>query len=430
MAERIAIIDGLRTPMCKSGGAFKNIEADDLGAYVVKELVARTELPLGEIDEFIFGNVSHPVHAANISRVIALKSSLPTNLIAHTISRNCSSGMDAITSGIEKMLCGEAKVILAGGTESMSNIPLLYNKEMTNFFLKIFRAKTFPQRLGALFSFRPRFLKPVVGLTQGLTDPISGLIMGLTAEVLSREFLVTREEQDEFALRSHQKACQAIQEGRLAEEIVPVVIGPDYKKVQYHDDGPRPQQTIEALRKLKPYFDRRTGSVTVGNSCQVTDSAAAVFIMRESKAKSMGYKPLGYVRGYAYAALEPHRMGLGPAYATAKLLEKTNYTVKDFDLIELNEAFATQVIANERAFASDAFAKTYLSRSKALGEIDPDRLNVNGGAIALGHPVGMTGTRLVITLIKELRRQNKNLGLATLCVGGGQGGAMALEVES
>lgn len=429
MKERIAIIDGIRTPFCKSGGTFKALSADDLGAIVVKELLARTEFPPAEIDELIFGNVAQPANAANITRVISLKAGLPQSLIAQTVHRNCASGMQSITTAANKILAEETDIVLAGGTESMSQIPLLFGRKMSTLFLKLFKAKTLLKKIKALASFRFSYLKPVIGLEQGLTDPICGLNMGLTAETLSREFHITREEQDTFALLSHQRALKAIEEGRLAEEIVPVPVPPDYRTVQMKDDGPRENQTLEALQKLKPYFDRRTGTVTVGNSCSISDGAAAVLVMKESKAKERNLKPLGYLRDYTYAGLDGARMGLGPVYATAKLLDKTGLSMKDFTLIELNEAFATQVIACEKAFASDSFSKKFLQRDKAVGEIDRQRLNVNGGAIALGHPVGTTGTRLVITLLKELRRRKQNLGLATLCVGGGQGAALAIEVE-
>ncbi|MFT4553242.1 MAG: acetyl-CoA acetyltransferase family protein [Chlamydiales bacterium] len=429
MKERIAIIDGIRTPFCKAGGVLKETSSDDLGAYVVKELMIRTAFPKEKIDELIFGCVGQPVDATNVARVLALKAGLPISLPACTVQRNCASGMEALTSAANQILAGQAEVILAGATEAMSQIPLLYNKKMTAMFTRLAKAKTVGEKLSALASFRPSFLKPIIGLEAGLTDPICGMIMGLTAEILSREFKIGRDEQDEFALNSHKKAANAMKKGYLAEEIIPIPVAPRFSQLQTEDDGPRKDQTLEALGKLKPYFDRVAGSVTVGNSCQITDGACATLLMTESKAKEMGYTPIGYLREYAYAALEPDRMGLGPVYATAKLFERTGLSVSDFDLFEMNEAFAVQVIANQRAFASDEFSKKYLGREKALGKIDPEKLNVNGGAIALGHPVGATGTRLVITLLKELKRRKKNLGLASLCVGGGQGAALALEVE-
>ncbi len=413
MNERIAIIDGIRTPFGKAGGMLKDMTADELGAVVVKEIMARNPL---EIDEVIFGNVAQPSDAANVSRVIALKGGLPDRVPAMTVHRNCASGMESITSAASRILIGDSDIILAGGTESMSNIPLLYGRKMTALFADLAKAKTTMQKSSVLLRFRPSFLKPRVGVIEGLTDPICGLVMGLTAENLAREFHITREAQDEFSLRSHQLAANAIESGLFDDEIVPVPVAPAYKVVAKQDEGVRKGQTIEQLQKLRPYFDRVAGTVTVGNSSQLTDGAAAVIVMTESKAKAMGLKPLGYLKAYAYAGLEPHRMGMGPYYATSKLFKRTGMTMKDIDLIEMNEAFAAQILANFVAFEKD------------LGKINIDRFNVNGGAIALGHPVGTSGTRLVITLLKELRRRNLRRGLASLCVGGGQGAALVLEV--
>jgi acetyl-CoA C-acetyltransferase/acetyl-CoA acyltransferase len=258
-----------------------------------------------------------------------------------------------------------------------------------------------------------------------LTDPVSGLIMGETAEVLAEDFGITRRQQDEFALESHRRAVAAQERGILGEEITPVpaeVAGQEIKE----DIGPRRDQSLEALAKLKPYF-KEGGTVTVGNSCQITDGAAALLLMPGEAARAEGRQPLGYLRAFAYAGCDPRRMGLGPIFATHKLFEQTGLGLKDVELIEMNEAFAAQVIANEKAFASESFAREKLGRGQALGEIDPGRLNVNGGAIALGHPVGATGTRLVLTLLKEMRRRGLHRGLATLCVGGGQGAALLLE---
>lgn len=429
MKDRIAILGGVRTPFCKAGGILTTLSADDLGALVVKELMARTSVAPASIDEVIIGNVAQPVDAANVARVIALKANLPTETVAYTVHRNCASGMQAITSGANLILAGEANTVLVGGTESMSNIPLLFGRSMTKLFTRLFKAKTPVQKLQAILSFRPHFLKPVIGLQKGLTDPISGMNMGETAEVLSREFHITREEQDNFALRSHQLAVAAAEKGVLAEEILPVPLPPEYRSAQDKDDGPRPEQTMEALAKLRPYFDRKMGSVTVGNTCPISDGAAVTILTSESRARELGVTPLGYLKAYSYAALDGSRMGLGPVYSTAKLLAKTGMTIDDFDLVELNEAFAAQVLACLKAFGSAEFARKYLSQSRAVGELSVDKLNVNGGAIALGHPVGATGARMVITLLKELRRRGKQSGLATLCVGGGQGAALALEVN-
>ncbi|MCH8211119.1 MAG: thiolase family protein [Planctomycetes bacterium] len=427
MEPRIAILDGVRTPFCKAGGELQGAGADDLGAIVVRELLARTGVRPDRIDELIFGNVAQPPHAANIARVISLKAGLPGSLVAYTVHHNCASGIQSITTAAGHIRTGQADLVIAGGTESMSGIPLIYGAQMTALFVQLFKARTMGQRLKALASFRPAHLKPVVALQLGLMDPICGLNMGQTAEVLAREFGITREDQDAFALASHQKAVAAADSGRFAEEIVPVATPPDYARIQLVDDGPRPNQSTEALAKLKPYFDRQVGTVTPGNTCPITDGAAAVLLASERMTKELGIEPLGYITGSAYAALDGSRMGLGPVYATAKLLDQTGLRLNEFDIIELNEAFAVQVIANERAFESEAFAHEHLNRDRALGALDPSRLNVNGGAIALGHPVGATGTRLVLTTLLELHRRHVHRGLATLCVGGGQGAAVALE---
>ncbi len=427
MSSRIAIINGVRTPFCKAGGALKNVGADDLGAFVIRELLARTDLDPDCIDEVVMGNVAQPVHAANVARVIASKAGLPDHIVAHTVHRNCASGMQSLTTAATQINSGEADLVIAGGTESMSQIPLLFGAKMTELFMRLMRARTLGQRLKVLASFRPSFLKPVVAIQLGLTDPICGLNMGETAEVLAREFGITRDQQDAFALRSHQRAVEAQKAGRLAEEIVPIPAMPRYDRIHSADDGPRAEQSQEALKRLRPFFDRHAGTVTAGNACPLTDGAVALLLASEQKANQLGLEPIGYITASAYAGLEGRRMGLGPAYATGKLLEQSGAELSDFDLIEVNEAFAAQVIANQHAFVSKSFAKNELGRKKPLGELDDEKLNVNGGAIAFGHPVGATGSRLVLTMLNELRRRDLKRGLATLCVSGGQGAAIALE---
>lgn len=426
MSERIAVISGVRTPFGKGNGIFKDLEADELGAAVIRETAIRAPIPAEMIDEVIMGNVLQPANSTNIARIAAVKAGLPESIPAYTVNRNCASGMEAIVNGVNKIRLGQADVILAGGMESMSNFPVLFPKEMKDFLTNISKAKTFGDKLKAALTFRPNFIKPQV---PEIADPLCGLSMGQTAENLSRDFKITREEQDKFALRSQLRAAKATQDGLFQDEIFPLPVPPKYEKMQLIDEGPRGNQTLEALEKLKPVFDPLTGSVTAGNSSPITDGAACVILMRESKAKELGLKPIGYIKDFASAGLDPARMGLGPVYATSKLLAKTNLEVKDFDLIEINEAFAAQVLAVMKAFESDEFARTKLGRDKALGAIDLEKLNVNGGAIALGHPLGASGARLILTLLLELKRRNKHLGLATLCVGGGQGEACIVEVD-
>ena len=422
--EKVVIVDGLRTPYIKAGTEFKDTSAIELGRIALRELVERSEIDPSIIDEVIIGNVSQPVDSSNPSRVIALRAMIPRAVPAYTVNRNCASGMQAVTNAYLQIIAGESDVVAAGGVESMSQIPFYFTPQLQEMITNFQRAKTLTQRISILKSIRPAHLKPVIGVMLGLTDPVCGKNMGQTAEILAREFEISREDQDAFSLTSHQKAAAARE--KLAEEIVPVFPAPGYKPVE-QDNGPREQQTMEALKKLKPVFDRRYGTVTAGNASQLTDGAAMLLIMSESKAKALGYKPLAYIRGFAYAGLDPARMGLGPVFATHMILKKTKLKLKDIDLIELNEAFAAQVIACEKAFASKEFAKEHFGVKTAIGVLDREKLNVNGGAIALGHPVGSTGARLILTLIKELERRNQSMGLATLCIGGGQGGAVIIE---
>jgi acetyl-CoA acetyltransferase family protein len=423
----VAIVEGVRTPFAKAFGVLADVPAQELGRLATAALLQRASLRPDQIDQVVFGNVAMPPDAANVARVIALTAGIPRDRIAHTVQRNCASGMEAITTAAGLVRLGEARTVVAGGTESMSRIPLLYNDEATEMYGRLFRAKKWWQRLGTLLRFRPRHFKPVPGVQLGLTDPVCGLIMGATAELVAEDFGITRAEQDAYALQSHQRATAALGRCVLSEEITPVPAEAAGQEVK-EDVGPRKGQTLETLAKLKPFF-KEGGTVTVGNSCPLTDGAAAVLVMPGEAARAEGRTPLGYLRAFAYAGCDPARMGLGPAYATAKLLDKTGLTLRDVDLIELNEAFAAIVLGNERAFASEKFARDNLGRAAPLGEIDPEKLNVNGGAIALGHPVGATGTRLVLTLLKELRRRGLRRGLATLCVGGGQGAVLLVETN-
>ncbi len=425
MSDRIAVVSGVRTPFCKSGGVLADYEADDLGAFAIQEAVARSGLRPEDVDEVVIGNVITPPQSANPARVAAVKAGLPITTSAITVSRNCASGLEAIAIACDKIRLGHAKIVVAGGMESMSHFPLLFSERMRKFLMGVKKSKGFWQRLVAWTKVRPSLFVPEM---PGLTDPLCGLNMGQTAEVLVREFSIAREDQDKFALQSQQRAARAKAGGRLAEEIVPIPLPPKFDKLQESDDGIRDDQTIQALESLKPAFDRLAGTVTAGTASQVTDGAAALVLMSEAEAKARGIKPMGYITAYASTGLAPSRMGLGPAYATSKLLSLTGMNLEDFDLIEINEAFAAQVLSAVNAMASDAFAQKELGRTSALGSIDLERLNVNGGALALGHPLGASGTRMVLTLLKELHRRGRTKGLATLCVGGGQGQAMAVEV--
>jgi acetyl-CoA acetyltransferase family protein len=428
MKDRLAIIDGLRTPFAKAGGPLKTVTADRLGSIVVRELLYRIPLSATQIDHVIIGNVAQPAHAANIARVIALQSGISPEIPAYTVHRNCASGMESITTAAISIFSGQSEIVLAGGTESMSNIPLLFNSKMTSFFETLMTCKTPMQRLMQLLRFRPSFLKPVIGVMQGLTDPVCELVMGLTAENIANDFKISRSDQDQFALQSHQRAIQAETAHFFNAERM--VLPPIFSKMPaiMTDHGPRESQSLDALSKLKPYFDRKNGTVTVGNACPLTDGAAAMVVMAESKARQLGITPLGYISGFAYAGLDPSRMGLGPVYAMHKVFQKTGYKMADMDLIEINEAFAAQVLGCVRACDDADYCKRHLNTDR-LGEIDIDRLNINGGAIALGHPVGTSGSRLILTLLHALRQTGKQRGVATLCIGGGQGGACIVEVS-
>jgi acetyl-CoA C-acetyltransferase/acetyl-CoA acyltransferase len=421
--ERLVIVDGVRTPFCKAGTELAALGADELGRIAVSALLTRTDLDPTLIDEVIFGCVAQPADTANVARVIALRAGIPQSVPAVTVHRNCASGCEAITQAQEKMLAGRGKIFVVGGAESMSNIPLLFNSSAAKKFGQLARAKSFVQRAKAFAAFRPADFRPRIGLLLGLTDPVCNLNMGETAEVLAREFDISRAVQDAFALQSHLRAAAARE--KLADEICPVFQADG--KVIGQDNGVRENQSFDALAKLKPQFDRRNGSVTAGNASQITDGAVALLVMSESRAKELGFTPLGVLTGYAYAGCDPVRMGLGPVFAIARAEEQTKLTPADADIIEINEAFAAQVVAVIKCAASEEFARAQLHRNEPLGEIPSAKLNVNGGSIALGHPVGATGARLVLTALKELKRRNARRALVSLCIGGGQGAALWLE---
>lgn len=415
IGERVVLVAGIRTPFCKAGSNLASLTAADLGKSAASALLSRTGIDAGHLDEVIVGCVAQPADSMNLARVIALRAGVPKEVPALTVHRNCASGFEAVTQAWLRIRAGEGKLYLVGGVESMSNIPLLFPKSAAGKFVSLGRAKSPVQKIGAMASFRPVDFAPQIGLKLGLSDAVAGLNMGETAEILAREFGISREEQDIFALRSHQKAAAAA--GRLAEEIAPSY---DTRKgkAAVQDNGVRPEQTMQALAKLQPVFERDTGTVTAGNSSQITDGAVFLLVSSESEAEKLGIEPLGVLRGYAYAGCDPARMGLGPVPAIKKLLERSKLTLADADLVEINEAFAAQVLSVLKNLKSEGM------------EVPDDRLNVNGGGIALGHPVGASGARLILTALKELKRRNGKNALASLCVGGGQGGAVWLEAYS
>ena len=402
--NRLVIIDGLRTPFCRMGTDLATLGADELGRIAVSALLTRTGLDPALIDEVIFGCVGQPMDSANIARVIALRAGIPEKVPAATVHRNCASGFEAFTSAYERMCAGRGSVFLVGGTESMSQVPMVFQEETAAKFAALGKAKSSARKLAALAAFRPSDIEPRIGLKMGLTDPVCGMGMGDTAELLAREHGISREEQDAFALRSHQRAVAA--EARLAEEICPVWLGGN---AIVKDNGPRPDTSAEALAGLRPIFDPY-GSVTAGNSSQITDGAVALLVMSEERALELKLKPIGALTAYAYTGCDPRRMGLGPVSAIAAANERGGLKLADADLVEVNEAFAAQVLAVDK-----------------LLPLPQDRLNVNGGSIALGHPVGATGARLILSSLRELARRGARRALLSLCVGGGQGGAIWLE---
>lgn len=443
----VVIVDGLRTPFAKADTKLKTVHPAELGRIALRELFARTNFDPNLVDEVIIGNTGSPSDAVNIGRVVALGAGVPQRVSAHTVHRNCASAMESIATGFDKIKAGMAEVVVAGGTESMSQMPLIYSNEVTKAIAGLGAARSPVQQLGAIAGLVGADVKSIMGLlttspmarapykpriaiVEGLTDPFVGKNMGETAELLAKEWNLSREDQDKFALQSHQRAVAAMKSGVMAEEITPVYLPPNFKEVVEQDIGPRDGQSMEALGKLKPIFDRKTGTVTAGNACPITDGAAMVLVMSRENAEKLGLKPLARVLSYAFAGLEPERMGLGPVYATPIALRRAGLEFSDLDFIELNEAFAAQVLACTAAMESDKFAREKLDLPKALGKVDFTKMNVNGGAIALGHPVGATGTRLVLTLMRQLKRSGKEFGLATLCIGGGQGGAMILQNEA
>jgi acetyl-CoA C-acetyltransferase/acetyl-CoA acyltransferase len=399
---RLAIIDGVRTPFCRMGTDLASLSADELGRVAVSALLAKTGLDPALLDEVVIGCVCQPFDAANIARVIALRAGIPESVPAATVNRNCASGMESLTAAAERMAAGRGSVFIVGGAESMTNVPLLYRPEAARKFGTLAKAKSVTGKIGAMARFRVGDFQPRIGLQMGLTDPVSGLNMGETAELLARENNIPREAQDAFAHRSHERAVAAPQAG----EICPVYV--DGRAIM-RDNGPRTDSSLAGLAKLRPVFDRH-GTVTAGNSSQVTDGAVSLLVMSPKRAAELELKPLGFLTHYAYTGCDPARMGLGPVSAMAKASKDAGLKVEDADIVEINEAFAAQVLA-------------VLQRVPVPAE----KLNVNGGAISLGHPVGATGARLVLGALLELRRRGGRRALVSLCVGGGQGAALWLE---
>jgi len=422
----VFIVAANRTPQAKSGGELKDVAAPYLGSYLIERMVSDLNIPSDEIDEVIMGNVGNPPKYPNIGRVIALEAGLHKKTSGYSVHRNCASGLEALSQGFLKVAGGRAEVIAVGGVENMSQMPLIYGEEMTELFINVMKAKSVGDKLKALSQFRPPYLSPIVAIEQGLTDPFCGLNMGQTAEVLAREFNISREEQDAFAQSSHERAITAMKEGRFDDEILPIIVGSKLSKLLSNDVGPRESSSIEKLGKLRPYFDRKSGTVTVGNACPITDGGSALMLVSEDALKKYNLDPIAKIVDYHFHGLEPERMGMGPLLAMDGVFKRTGLNLDQMDLVEINEAFAAQVIAVRKAMV-DKKAAARFNVEKAWGEIPDEKFNVNGGAIALGHPVGSTGSRLVVTLAHELMKRKATYGVASLCIGGGQGGAVIIE---
>ncbi|HET9045046.1 MAG TPA: acetyl-CoA C-acetyltransferase [Burkholderiales bacterium] len=432
MNKAIYIIDGARTPFLKSRNKPGPFAASDLATMAGRAVLTRQPFEPSELDEVIVGCAAPSVDEVNIGRVVALRMGCGQKVPGWTVMRNCASGMQALDSAIANFESGRSNLVLAGGVDALSRASLIFSDAMTLWFSNFFAAKTAGQKVAALAKFRLGYLAPVIGIMKGLTDPNVGLIMGQTAENLAHRFGITRTQMDELAARSHARVVRAQESGRfldahdgLAPEIAPIYErnGTLYKD----DDGVRKDSTVENLAKLKPFFDRKYGSVTAGNSSQITDGAAWLLLATEEAVKRHDLKPVGRIVDSQWAGLDPAQMGLGPVHAATPILQRHRLGLNDLDAWEINEAFAAQVIGCLEAWKSDAYSREQLGLDRALGALDPEKLNVDGGAIALGHPVGASGARIVLHLLHVLKRNQGKRGIATICIGGGQGGAMLVE---
>lgn len=420
----VYVVDGVRTPFLKARGAPGAFRASDLALVAGRALLARTGVEPDALDEVILGCVSSGPDEANIARVVGLRLGCAERVPALTVQRNCASGMQALDSAAAEIATGRADLVLAGGTEAMSHHPVLFNESMVAWLALWNRSRTLSSRGRALLRLRPAHFAPVIGLLRGLTDPVVGLSMGQTAEQTAADFDIARVDMDEFAVRSHERLAAARAAGHLAE------IEPLYDRaghVHEHDDGLREDTSVAQLARLRPVFDRPLGQVTAGNSAQVTDGATLLLLASEAAVERQDLPVLGRIVDSQWAGLEPARMGLGPAHAMAPIMERRGLDSPDIDAWEINEAFAAQILACLAAWEDAAFCAKALGRDRPFAPIPLENLNVDGGAIALGHPVGASGARIVLHVLKVLARTGGRRGMASLCVGGGQGGAMLVE---
>jgi acetyl-CoA acyltransferase len=424
---RVAVIRGLRTPFAKSGTHYAHLSALDLGKLVVAELVQRSGINPNDVQELVFGNVIPSVKAPNIAREIVLGTGLPRKIPGYTVGKACASANQAITSASDLIARGYADTVIAGGAESLSDIPILFSKNFSDALVSASKQKSVGGKLGAFTKIRPRDLAPD---TPAIAESTTGLTMGESAEKMAKENGITREAQDKFALQSHQRAAEATASGRFKDEVMTVLVPPSFDNVVETDNLIRADSTLEGLAKLRPVFDRRYGTITAGNASPLTDGASAVLLMSEEKAKALGIKPLGFIRSYAYAATDPFDQLLqGPVFALPTALERAKVKLEEIGVIEMHEAFAAQVLSNIQWIGSKKIAQEKLGRNDPVGTIDPESINRTGGSIALGHPFGATGARIVTTVCNELQRTGQQYGLVTVCAAGGIGVAMVLERE-
>ncbi len=424
---RVAIVAACRTPFARAGTDLKELDVVDLAGIPAAEVVARAGIDPAEIDLAVFGVVVAAAGAPNLGREILFRAALPATIPGTTVNLACASANRAITSGAEAILRGEAEIVLAGGAESLSNVPIAFSRGAAEKFVALARARSIGQRLKGLARFRARDFAPVA---PAIAERSTGMSMGEACEKMAKENDISRRAQDEIALLSHQRAAAAEAAGLFADQVVTVFPPPRYDRPVESDNGVRGTTSMAALAALRPAFDRRHGTLTAGNSSPITDGGGAVLLMSERRARSLGRTPLGFLRSWAYAATDPAQQLLqGPAYAAPMALERAGLRLGEIDLVEMHEAFAAQVLSNLKAFASPRFAREELGRSEPLGVVDFDRLNVNGGSLAIGHPFGATGVRVTLQLLQELRRRNLQFGLITVCAAGGHGFAMVVERE-
>ena len=420
----MAIVAGVRTPFARSGTVFGDVPAVALARHAAKELLYRAEIDGRAIDQVIFGQVITSVLAPNVAREVSLLPQLPASVPAYSVNRACASSAQAVQNAATEIMHGHADVVIAGGVESLSDIPILHSRRFSRILVEASKAKSLGQRLAAFSRARPRDLVPV---SPAIAEPSTGESMGQSAEKMAKENGISREDQDRVALQSHARAAAATADGRLTAEIVPWLGGRNLDEITTTDNGIRTDTSLEALAGLRPVFDRRYGSVTAGNSSPLTDGASAVLLMAEEKAEALGYEPLAFVRSWAVAAVDPGwQLLMGPAFAVPKALERAGIGWAELGLVEIHEAFAAQVLSNVQAWGSRAWAER-LGLPGPVGEVDWSRTNVMGGSIAIGHPFAATGARIITSLANEMKRRDVQFGLVSICAQGGMGYAMVLE---